>query len=240
MIIDIHNHIGLSRDGGNGKLEDLLDNMTKYKLDKCIVFAVDEQGFEPTYKKQNDKVITACKQNPDRLIAFTRIVPSAGRAAVMEFNRCCKLGVRGLKMKAPDGFEPAQAKRILDLIGDRKDFPVLVHTAHDEHSQPRVWKPLIAHYPNINFILAHGGKDLYRQCSEIAVKYPNVYIDTSTLSYNRTRYTYENAGPEKILFASDYPYSHPAWELLKIELLVKNKDHLRMILYENAARILGL
>ena len=49
-----------------------------------------------------------------------------------------------------------------------------------------------------------------------------------------------NAGPEKILFASDYPYSHPAIELKKIELLVKNKGDLDLILYKNAKRLLGL
>lgn len=240
MIIDVHNHIGLSRDGGHGKLDDLLENMAKYKITKSVLFAIDEEGYEPTYKAQNEKIIAACQKYSDKLIAFTRIVPSAGRAAVMEFNRCCKLGAKGLKLKTPDGFDPEDAKIILDLIGDRKDFPVLIHTAHDEHSQPRIWKPIITHYPNINFILAHGGKDRYRQCTELAINYPNVYIDTSTLSYNRTRHVYEHAGPEKILFASDYPYSHPELELRKIELLIEDKKHLEMVLYKNAARLLGM
>ena len=240
MIIDIHNHIGLSRDGGHSKLEDIIENMKSCKIAKSVVFAIDEEGYEPTYKAQNDKIIVACKKFPDKLIAFARVVPSAGRVAVQEFKRCCKLGVKGLKMKTLGSFDPKEVKIILDLIGDRSDFPVLIHTAHDEHSQPRVWKPVIAHYPNVNFILAHGGKDRYRECSELAMKYPNVYIDTSTLSYNRTRHTYVNAGPEKILFASDYPYSHPAVELQKIRLLIKDKKHLDMILYKNAVRLLGL
>lgn len=240
MIIDVHNHIGLSRDGGHGKLDDLIKNMNDYKIAKSVLFAIDEEGFEPTYELQNDKIIAAQNKFPDKIIAFARIVPSAGRAAVHEFKRCCKLGVRGLKLKTSDGFEPADAKSILDIIGDRPDFPVVIHTAHDEHSQPRIWKPVIAHYPNINFILAHGGKDHYRKCTELAIKFSNVYVDTSTLSYNRTRYVYENIGPEKILFASDYPYSHPAIELKKMELLIKNKDDLKLILHKNAARLLDI
>lgn len=240
VIIDAHNHIGLSRDGGHGKLDVLIGNMAAYKIAKSVLFAIDEEGYAPTYEVQNDKIIAARNKFPDKVIAFARIVPSAGRAAAREFKRCCELGVKGLKLKTPDGFEPADAKNILDLIGDRRDFPVLIHTAHDGHSQPRIWKPVIAHYPNINFILAHGGKDHYRQCAELAVKYPNVYVDTSTLSYNRTRYIYENTGPEKILFASDYPYSHPAIELKKIELLISHKGDLELILYKNAARLLGL
>jgi len=240
MIIDVHNHIGLSRDEGHGKLDDLIDNMAKCKIAKSVLFAIDEEGFEPTYELQNDKIVAAQNKYPDKIIAFTRIVPSAGRTAVREFNRCRKLGVKGLKLKTPDGFEPVEAKIILDLIGDRGDFPVLIHTAHDEHSQPRIWKPVVTRYPNINFILAHGGKDHYRKCTELAVKYPNVYLDTSTLSYNRTRHAYENAGPEKLLFASDYPYSHPVIELEKLKLLITNKADRELVFYKNAARLLGL
>ncbi len=240
MIIDVHNHIGLSRDGGHGRVNDILENMDINKITKSVIFAVDEEGYRPTYELQNDKVIAAQKKFPEKIIAFTRIVPSAGRVAVNEFTRCCKLGVRGLKLKTPDGFEPSDARVILDLIGDRPDFPVLIHTAHDEHYQTRIWKPVINHYPGVNFILAHGGKDHYRKCCELAIKYPNVYLDTSTLSYNRTKYIYENAGPEKIVFASDYPYSHPAIELKKFELCVTNKEDLKLVLYRNAHRLLGL
>ena len=240
MIIDMHNHVGLSQDGGHSRIEDILENMNTYKIVKEVLFAIDEKGYQPTYREQNSKVIALRDKYPDRIIAFVRIIPSAGKAAVQEFKRCCKLGVRGLKMKMSYGNDPRDARCILDLIGDRSDFPVVVHTAHDEHSQPRLWEPVFARYPKINFIMAHGGKDRYRQCTEVAVKHPNVYIDTSTLSYNRTRYTYQHAGPEKIVFASDYPYSHPGIELKKVQLLVKDKKDRNLILYKNASRLLGL
>ena len=142
-------------------------------------------------------------------------------------------------MKTPDGFVPSDSKCILDIIV-RPDFPVLIHTAHDEHSQPRIWASIISQYPDINFIMAHGGKDHYRKCTELAIKYPNIYIDTSTLSFNRTQYMYENAGPEKLLFASDYPYSHPAIELKKIELVITKQEDLDMVLHKNAVRLLGI
>lgn len=240
MIIDIHNHIGLSRDGGCSKIEDILANMAAYKIDKVALFAIDEEGWEPTYRKPNSRVLALREKYPKKIIAFTRIVPSAGAAAIAEFKRCLKLGAAGLKMKMSYGLDPRDAKGVLDLIGDRSDFPVIVHTAHDEHSQPFVWKPVITRYPKINFILAHGGKDRYRQASMMAAKYDNVYLDTSTLSYNRSRHTYAVTGAEKILFGSDYPYSHPAIELTKWKLLVRDKKDLGMILYKNAARLLGL
>lgn len=240
MIIDVHNHIGLSRDGGHGKLDVIMECMNELKISKSVLFAVDEEGYEPTYAVQNDKILAAQNKYPDEIIAFTRIVPSAGKAAVKEFERCCALGAKGLKLKTPDGFEPAEAKILFDLLENKPNFPVLIHTAHDEHSQPRIWEPVLAKYPHINFILAHGGKDHYRKCTELAIKYPNIYLDTSTLSFHRTNYAYENAGPEKLLFASDYPYSHAAVELKKIQLVVTKKEDLDMVLYQNAARLLGI
>jgi len=239
MIIDIHNHIGLSRDGGHGELDILLSNMEEIGITSSIVFATDEENTGATFENVNTKIIDAQKEHPDKIIAFARIVPSAGKKAIEEFKRCCRQGIKGLKLKPTDGFEPQDATIIFDLI-DSDHFPVLIHTGHEPVSHPSIWEPFFIEYPKIDFILAHGGKDQYRKCAEIVKKYSNVYVDTSTLSYHRTEYLYEILGPEKILFGSDYPYSHPAVELKKFEVLVKDKEALEMILYKNSAKVLGL
>ena len=41
MIIDVNNHIWLSRDVGYGILDDLIENMKISKIDKSILMAVD-------------------------------------------------------------------------------------------------------------------------------------------------------------------------------------------------------
>lgn len=240
MIIDMHNHIGLSRDGGHGRLEELLANMATCGITKCVIFAMDEKDRGETFENPNQRIIEAQRQFPEKLLAFARLVPSKRSVVMDEFQRCSRAGIKGIKLKASDGFDPPQAKVILDLIKKRRKFPVIIHTSHDEHSQPRLWESVIADYPEVNFILAHGAKDHYRKCTEFAVKYKNVYIDTSTLSLNRTRYIYEKAGAQKIVFASDYPYSHPAIELKKFEVLVKNKEDLKRILYKNALGLLNI
>ena len=45
MIIDIHNHVGLSRDGGQSRIEDILANMKTYKIGKLVLFAIDEEAL---------------------------------------------------------------------------------------------------------------------------------------------------------------------------------------------------
>lgn len=239
-IIDVHNHIGLSLDEGCGTIDELLKNMRIYHIEKSILFATDEEGWQPTFTNQNSEIINAQKKHPKEIIAFARIEPSAGTLAIDEFKRCCALGVGGLKLKAKDGFDPDASRVILDLIGDREHFPVLMHTDHEDHSQPKMWEPVMADYPHINFIMAHGGKDHYKFCAEVANKLSNAYIDTSTLSLNRTRYLYRHVGPQKLLFASDYPYSHPLLEKDKFEVCIKDKKDLELIFYKNAAMLLGI
>jgi len=240
MIIDVHNHIGLSQDGGDGSVQEIIESMKQYGIEKSILFATDEHEMGDTFENANPKILDAAEKYPDQLIAFARIIPSLGEKALAEFERCCKRGAQGLKLKAPDGFTPEDAEKLFDIIKDKKHFPVLIHTAHDRDSEPLKWEKEVAKYPTINFIFAHGGKDLYESCTKILKKYPNVYADTSTLSLNRTRYMLKHAGPEKILFASDYPYSHPGIELKKFDVLTKDKKALDLIHYKNAKKILGL
>ena len=81
---------------------------------------------------------------------------------------------------------------------------------------------------------------MFLHAGEISRELRNVYLDTSTLSFNRTRIIIEMAGVDKIVFASDYPYSHPLMEIQKIKLIVKDKNSLDKIFYKNAKRILKL
>lgn len=236
----MHNHIGLSQDGAHGTIEELLTNMEEYNVEKAVLFATDEETKGVTYEQLNTKIIELQNTYPEKIIAFARIIPSAGDAAVKEFQRSRSLGVKGLKLKPVDGFEPHEAKILFELLDKEQGYPVLIHTAHNPGNQPDLWEDLIVAYPHLNFILAHGGKDDYRQCARIAKAYSNVYVDTSTLSYNRTRILYNIIGPHKLVFASDYPYSHHAIELAKYKVLIKDPVHFKMIMYDNAAKILGL
>ena len=239
-IIDVHNHLGVSPDGGESYLPDILKNMQTYGISRTVVFAIDESDAGQNFERVNRKVLAAQRQHPQELLTFARVVPGPDGSALQEFQYCLEQGVCGLKLKALDGFAPEDAFPLLDQVKDRADFPVLVHASHQERSRPQDWEPLIRTYPQLTFILAHGGKDCYRQCAELLAKYENAYADTSTLSYNRTKVLYRKVGADKILFASDFPYSHPAIELKKFEVLISDQTDLSKILYGNAARLLKI
>ena len=79
MIIDIHNHIGLSRDGGHGELDILISNMEKYGISRSVVFATDEEITGATFEELNTKVLDAQKEYPDRDYRFCQIRPVSRR-----------------------------------------------------------------------------------------------------------------------------------------------------------------
>jgi len=240
MIIDIHNHLGFSDDGGEAPLEMILENIETYAIDKLVLFAIDEVDSGPTYENSNQKVLNTCKQYPDKLIPFARLMPSEGQKAIEEFARCRKAGVKGLKLKTKDGFAPEDAIPILNMIDQNEKFPIIMHVEHEAVAQPKIWEPIIKDYRHINFIFAHGAKDHYRICGEMLCEHPNLYCDTTTLSYNRTKWLYRKAGSEKIVFGSDFPYSHPGIELKKFEVIIKDKNDLDNILYKNAQKLLDI
>ena len=239
VLIDIHNHLGVSPDGGESYLPDLLQNMEIYGIKKLVLFAIDEDGSGPNFEAVNARIIQAQRQYPEKLISFVRLVPSSGRAAVEELERSLSGGIRGLKLKALDGYTVGDTTALLERVKDIPGFIVLVHTDHRAGSTPLDWEPVIQQYPQLSFILAHGGKDRYRDCAAVVSRYPHVYVETSTLSYNRTKYILRNVALEKILFASDYPYSHPAIERAKFEVLLTDEKDLQKIYYLNACRLLN-
>ena len=87
MIIDIHNHLGYSDDGGEAPLEKILNNIKTYSIDKLILFAIDEEDSGPTYENSNQKVLKVCSEHPETLIPFARLMPSEGQKAIDEFCR---------------------------------------------------------------------------------------------------------------------------------------------------------
>jgi len=232
MIIDVHNHIGLSAMGTLGRVDELLSIMKESHIDKAVIFPIDEIGQGKTYTPQNDKIITLVKEYPEQFLGVCRVRPTAGEAALEEMHRCKELGFLGVKFHPKsDQFVPEDALPMIALARDF-DWPIVLHSEHLPQAHPLEWEDTFKNFPEVNFILTHGGKDAWPEVARIASELNNVYLDTSTLSYNRTRMLLEKAGYEKIVFGSDYPYSHPELELRKYQLLVKDPHQLDQIFFK--------
>ena len=232
IVCDFHVHLGKSRDGTSLDSAELLRIMRSAGVKSAVIFPIDEPDVGLSYEPQNKKILKEAKRHPE-LIPFCRLNPRHRKAALAELKNCYHAGFRGLKLHPrSEKISPDSLNDIFGLVSDM-GWPVVLHTSHEKNCHPMSWEKSFKQFKKIRFIFAHGGKDSYQEAIEVAARNPNTFLDTSTLSYNRTKTILKQLGPERILFASDQPYSHIALEMKKFELIC-NRRELAIIFKENA------
>ncbi len=237
--VDMHVHLGRSKDGAKYGPGDVRQLLERYSFSHAVLFPVDEREPGPSYSRLNARVAKTAKKDK-RILGFVRLNPHEKEAAHRELTLAAKRGMRGVKLhpRAED-FSPHETEELFREIESHR-FPVMLHTSHEPHCHPIAWEGIFLRHKKICFILAHAGKDAYREAASVAKRCPNVYLDTSTLSFRRTTVILKEVGAGKVVFASDAPYSHPAVELLKFDLILKgNSAACRKIFQENPKKILG-
>ena len=65
---------------------------------------------------------------------------------------------------------------------------------------------LVGEFPEVNFIAGHAGLDEVREVIEELSEFSNVWVDTSFQSPRVIRELIRVFGPERVLFASDWPW----------------------------------
>src|SRR5207302_10527933 len=101
--------------------------------------------------------------------------------------------------------------------------------------------------PEISFIMAHLGSFASGNYAEhlaaidVAKRYPNVYLETSSVVFFEfLELAARELPPEKILFGSDGPLVDSRVELFKVRLLKLPKEHEAKVLSGNILRLLNL
>ncbi len=239
MIVDFHTHIGLSRnDGARQTVETTLRSMRQFHVTHSFIFPIDEKNPGPSYTKANRRIAHLIKHHKN-LIGCARLNPNELKASFQEIDHAAQTGFRAVKFHPrSDHFSARLAAQLFSSI-DKNRLSVILHTGHEAKCHPSQWLHIFKAYPKTFFILAHSGKDVYREAIEIAKELPNVYLDTSTLSYYRTGVILKTAGAKKVIFASDVPYSHVGLEIAKFKFLLPPAKQ-KLVFADNAKRILRM
>ena len=103
---------------------------------------------------------------------------------------------------------------------------------------------LAARHPDLTIIMAHPAWPWIQEQIAVALHKANVFIDLSGWAprYIPKDLIAEAGGRlrKKVLFGSDYPYISPVTWLEQFQQLDIHDEARPLILYDNAARILGL
>jgi len=206
---------------GWATVERLLSDMDRAGVERVVMQGMYWQHLE-TCVTQNNWYIDWCHQHPDRLIGFAVVQPKAGSRALDEVRRATDAGLRGLGEMLPDAqgysMRDPDFLRVVELLVEL-DVPLCLHVSEPvgriypgKSTTPLVdyyW--LATEYPELKLILAHWGGLLpfYELMKGVRRELRSVYYDTAAtpLLYRPEVYraVVDVVGPDKILYASDYP-----------------------------------
>jgi predicted TIM-barrel fold metal-dependent hydrolase len=212
-------------------------------------------------KRRNTWTCQVAREHPE-LVAFISLDPSMGEEdAAAEVRRAVAIGARGIKLHPASqryfpsdrslwgAYEEAQARGL----------PIISHSGAAAEGRgrrapagapPLQFREVLETFPRLTLVLAHLGLGCVEESLEIAGRFPNLFFDSSA-AINGTVETppfsdeesvdiVRRLGIERVLFASDWPWFHPLRDAERIDRLALSDDDKRLLLRENALRVLGL
>jgi len=193
----------------------------------------------------------------ERIVPFTSPDFSGDPERIAgQIARDAAAGARGMKLHSIIQKEPLAGEKTVAAVtaAGRAGLPVLVHTGVSTYYYRREgWRQdpslgdipliesLVADFPRVSFIIGHAG--LY-QTGEVMRRLAgrsNAQVDISFQSAAVVRRLMAAFGPERVMFASDWPFGNPGPMVRIVKAACRGDRALeQMIFHDNAARLLGL
>ena len=264
MIIDFHTHVfpdnmaagimeqlsGQSRTRyfADATVHSLLEAMDKVGVTKSVVLNV------ATKEGQHENILRYAKSlESERLIPFGSVVPDSVYA--LEYIwKISDEGLKGVKLHPPLQHVKADDRRCFPVydLARALNLVVVFHCGwdptygFDNSSTPEMLVEIVRNFPGLKVVAAHlGGLRMARDVLDNIAGHADLWFDTAYtaepwLDKTLFRDIIKRHGAHKILFGSDFPWHLPSMELELIRSLDISEEEKRLILGENAARLLEL
>ncbi|MDI6843329.1 MAG: amidohydrolase family protein [Anaerosomatales bacterium] len=170
---------------------------------------------------------------------------------VHEIERIAALGLSGIKLHPEfQAFHPEDERmgRVYEMCG-RLGLTVLFHAGEDPNfetvsGEPEVFARLAERYPDTTFVLAHmGGYRMWDEAVRLLADAP-VYLDTShateVFAPSELRDLIRAYGAERVLFASDGPWTDAAAALAAVRSCGLEASEIERVVWGNAASLLRI
>lgn len=220
----------------------LLGEMAANGISKSVVVAMDP--FVPT-----TEVVHSCGHRQGLLLPFGSV---DGHAAdyLERFAGLLTQPIAGIKFHSDLQQLPLESPRLHRMMealaaSSQSHLPVYMHTGNFPIYRPLEvpWEEslpkLLAAFPTLTFVCGHAGWDHPRAALKAALRYPNVYLETSWQPPTAIRRLCDKLGPERLLFGSDYPLFSQARALRNTRAALSDREF-EMVSATNARRLLRL
>ncbi len=210
-------------------------------------------------KRRNAWTCQVARDHPS-LVPFISLDPSMGADdAVAEVRRRVEEGARGIKLHpSAQRFSPtdpnlwpayAEAEALgLPVVSHGGFFPLDPESS--EHSRPRAFKRVLEAFPRLTLVLAHLGGGYREESLAMAAQHPNLLFDCAaavngtvqppSLTDDEAVDLIRRLGVDRVLFGSDWPWFHPLRDRERIDALPMSDDEKRLVLGENARRVMRI
>ncbi|MBI2906729.1 MAG: amidohydrolase [Chloroflexi bacterium] len=207
-------------------------------------------------QRRNRWSLEVSREHPE-LISFVCVDPVMGPALMRsELVECFgSLGAAGVKLHPNIQRIYPNDECLFPIYetAQRLGRPVLSHcgsfSAGTDFAEPRFFAEVLAAFPRLTLVFAHMGQGHWEEAAKLAKAYPQVMFDCSAMISEAGREGkptgYELAsmmravGAARVLFGSDLPWFHPTPAIDNLLALDLTEAEKRLILGENAARLLA-
>ena len=245
IVFDSLVFLGRAFSGTELGVDDLLGAMESLGIDRAAVCPVKPPDYH--LPPENDRVASAVRQHPDKLVFLCRVDPNRADA-VPEAIRCFdELGARGLLLHPAEELFRANDPRLDPVVAEaaRRHRQVLVVSGYPWVSEPLQVAALAARFPATSFIMTNGGQfnisglgmaDAWmalEQCPNLCVQtageYRQDFIENVASTF----------GGRRILFASSSPQFDQRYELARARQAVLSDDQQHLMLGGAASQLFG-
>lgn len=244
LAIDTHCHIGKSQNSEGGGIagDDLIAGMDRYGITAAIVLPLPSVE---DYVSQHDDIARLAERYPGRIFGAVCIRPQVGQEAVhRETKRCVEeLGFVAIKFHPMHhGGSPASPRGdTIFEVAREFDLPVMSHTGPGAPwALPSMLIPAAQKYPDVTFIAAHAGMEIYAEDAWVAgLVCNNILMDSAWTSPGRTEWLIEKLGADRMMMSTDLP-SNNSTEMAKWRDMPISEDDRRESLVNVPVRVFKL
>ena len=241
-------------------LESFLLELDLADLEKAVILPIDATTSRNATVYTNEQIAELCAMSP-RLIGFASVDPQQPDAPDKLREAVTKLGLRGLKLAPAMQQFYADDPSVYPIYQTARELgiPILFHAGMSwepgsrlQFGQPMQFENVVADFPDLQIVLAHLAWPWVTDAVALALKYPNLHLDTSALYFDNPRdflryamthvvplTVFERSLRKQILFGSNYPRV----EIKNMDAAVRglgfSDECLDLVFRENADRLLG-
>jgi predicted TIM-barrel fold metal-dependent hydrolase len=244
LIIDMHMHIDdIPSLGSLVSPAACIERMDEAGVEVAAVMTLrDLPGVNP---QALDLIGEACAEYSGRLFGFIRLNPWYGKQALELLDYAINNGAfRGLKLHPVSTCAHPAGEETLGLIRKAGELgvPTLFHCGDEPMTTPLSVAPAALQCPDSTIILGHmGGYFHVDEAIDVAENAPNIILETSAMPYPaKIKEAVDRIGAHRVIFGSDGPVSSPVLERHKVILAGLMPEEEKLVLGENAARLLGV